>query len=281
VEKAQIVCFGLGKRMRPRVERVLLRRRVLSHVSVGMRYTRDVRAKLLPVFTSIAIALGCGDGVGRPIVEREASGSAAGAAGAAGAPGGAGSSAGLGGAGNGGYGALPALGGRDWRGPEGDGRGPRPPEVHCEGIDEWPEESARLEQVVFGYLNYARDYALPCGTGAGVKVPPVAMKRELQCAARLHSRDMFDNGFFGHQGSDGSTIDERIQRAGYPAYSISDETIADERSRPGEEPMVPYAAVQALIETGGSECAPLVDGRFDSVGIGFFGGLWTLDFAGP
>jgi uncharacterized protein YkwD len=107
------------------------------------------------------------------------------------------------------------------------------------------------------------------------------MKRELQCAARLHSRDMFENDFLGHQGSDGSTQDERMRRAGYSNFSIAGETIADERNWTGEGQMVPYRALEMLFETGGSECAPLVDGRFDSVGIGVLGGLWTLDFAGP
>jgi hypothetical protein len=238
-----------------------------------MRYTRPVRVRLFPFLTSVAAALGCGDGIGRPIVESEPSLSASGSAGVAGAAGG------FGGAGSGAYGGgLPAFGGRGWRDWEDEGREP-PPDIRCEGIDEWPEDSAWMEQNVLGFLNYARDYGLPCGTGTEARVPRVVMKRELQCAARQHSRDMFENYFFGHVGSDGLDPDERMRRAGYTDFAVSGETIA-ESDWTGEE-MVPYRALEALLAMGGSECAHLVDPRFDSVGIGFLGGLWTLDFAGP
>jgi hypothetical protein len=238
---------------------------------------------------SVATAFGCGDGIGRPIVEEESSASAAGAPGTAGSigaagaatGGAAGASAASAGAGSGAYGGLPAFGGHGSDGPEGEGRGERRPDLRCDGIDEWSEDSARREGFLFDLLNAAREYGVACGsgTGTGAAVPRVTMRSELQCAARLHARDMYENAFFGHIGSDGLGPDERMRRAGYSDFGVAGETIV-ESAWAGEE-MVPYRTLDPVFEMGGSECAHLVDPRFDSVGIGFFGDLWTLDFAGP
>ena len=46
-------------------------------------------------------------------------------------------------------------------------------------------------------------------------VPPVAMTAQLMAAARVHSLDMFDNQYQGHDGTDSSTPGTRITAQGY------------------------------------------------------------------
>ena len=53
------------------------------------------------------------------------------------------------------------------------------------------------------------DYALIAA------VPPVSINARLTDAARKHSRDMFENNFQGHDGTDGSNPGTRITAAGY------------------------------------------------------------------
>lgn len=48
-------------------------------------------------------------------------------------------------------------------------------------------------------------------------LPPLTYNRRLGQAAAGHACDMQRNGFFAHQGSDGSTAHRRIQRAGVRA----------------------------------------------------------------
>jgi uncharacterized protein YkwD len=51
---------------------------------------------------------------------------------------------------------------------------------------------------------------------------PVALNRHLNLAAQAHSKDMNDNGFFSHTGSDGSNFTTRVQRAGYPGSALGE-----------------------------------------------------------
>jgi hypothetical protein len=53
-------------------------------------------------------------------------------------------------------------------------------------------------------------------------VPPLAMNAQLLAAARLHSGDMFTNQFQGHNGSNGSTLDQRASAQGYNWSSLAE-----------------------------------------------------------
>jgi uncharacterized protein YkwD len=51
-------------------------------------------------------------------------------------------------------------------------------------------------------------------------LPALAVNAQLAAAAQGHSIDMACHGFIGHNGSDGSTVHERVVAAGYnPSYS--------------------------------------------------------------
>jgi uncharacterized protein YkwD len=154
-----------------------------------------------------------------------------------------------------------------------------PPGEYCAGVAEWADESRAGEQLFLELLNAAREYGYSCTAGAaGVAVAPVIMKPELRCAARLHSQDMAERGYFGHVNPNNVGPEDRIRSAGYTNFRTAGESITRGQAPDGG---LPFQALEALLSTGGSECQNLVDGGFDSVGIGNFGDLWTLDFAGP
>jgi uncharacterized protein YkwD len=221
-----------------------------------------------------ATSFGCGDGVGHPIVERDPEAPEPPASG-----GGGGSWDG--GSGSGSRGGFP-VGGRGFVWGGSSGNDDVPPGEYCESVADSSDESRAGEQLFLELLNTAREYGFSCTTGAEgvpVPVPPVLMKPELRCAARLHSRDMAERGFFDHVNPNGVGPEDRIRSAGYENFRTAGESIIR-----GEAPAagtVPFQALDALLSTGGSECQNLVDDRFDSVGIGNFGDFWTLDFAGP
>lgn len=48
--------------------------------------------------------------------------------------------------------------------------------------------------------------------------------------ARAHAEDMARNGFFAHQGSDGSTISDRVARAGYGWCRVAENIAQGQRS---------------------------------------------------
>jgi uncharacterized protein YkwD len=54
--------------------------------------------------------------------------------------------------------------------------------------------------------------------------PPLAMNAALMEAARRHSEDMLVNDFQGHDGSDGSTLAQRVTAQGYP-WSVLGENV--------------------------------------------------------
>ena len=57
-------------------------------------------------------------------------------------------------------------------------------------------------------------------------LPPLKLNEALREAARGHARDMAENDFFNHIGSDGSTLVDRINRVNYPNWLYAAENIA-------------------------------------------------------
>jgi len=272
----------------------------------------------------IATTPGCGDGIGKPIVQSSlgASGqvatagtvsagttSVAGTGGAAGSMAGSGATAGnsaagaAGGSGAGAAGVAGAggslveaagggsglIGGPPWGGSAGDWDGrpdfgegggtgmPVPPGEYCASVADWDQSADSAERALLEVLNFARQSGVACEPDPPVTAPPVMMRPELRCAARLHSRDMSQRGFFDHVNPDGVGPEDRMRRAG-SMFGVASESIA--RGEPGPS-MDFYQVLAELIEAGGSDCNNIADPRFNAVGIGVYDGLWTLDFAGP
>ncbi|HVZ38611.1 MAG TPA: CAP domain-containing protein [Candidatus Kapabacteria bacterium] len=82
-------------------------------------------------------------------------------------------------------------------------------------------EGARLASVtdpniLFAYSTYSVDTNKLKSDFAGYPVrPPLAISSKLLTAARLHSQDMSTNNFQGHNGSNGSTLVQRVEAQNY------------------------------------------------------------------
>jgi hypothetical protein len=171
----------------------------------------------------------------------------------------------------GGYGGL---GGEPWMGPPPPGGVPPTPE--CMPVADWDPAAEGAEWALVECLNLARRFGESCdGAPKGPPIPPVFVRPELTCAARLHSRDMSQKNYFDHVNREGVGPEDRMRQAG-AHFRSAGETI-------GGNPVpvdvaYPCDVLFAIVGAGGSECANLVDSSFDSVGIGVYGGLVTLDF---
>jgi uncharacterized protein YkwD len=90
---------------------------------------------------------------------------------------------------------------------------------------------------------------------------PLIWHETLAAAARIHSEDMMRNNFLGHTGSDGSTVRQRIERAGVTnANSWSENCAAGQRS--------PEAVVQSWMNSPGHR-ANILSENSTHLGVGF------------
>ncbi len=142
---------------------------------------------------------------------------------------------------------------------------------------EMDEQSAG--QRVLELVNQARKSRRNCGNTAFNAARPVRWNDSLAEAARRHSEDMARSNFLSHDGSDGSTAAQRVERAGY-RYRITGENIAG-------GPMKPEDVVAGWINSP-THCANLMNPAFTEMGVAFavdrksrMGVYWTQEFGAP
>jgi hypothetical protein len=107
-------------------------------------------------------------------------------------------------------------------------------------------------------------------------LPPLAIDIRLQEAAVSHSEDMANNDFFSHTGSDGSSLIDRLERAGYPWHRAG-ENIAAGLSNPA-------SAVAGWMDSPGHR-ANILNPSYEQLGVGYafessatYRHYWTSDF---
>ncbi len=105
-------------------------------------------------------------------------------------------------------------------------------------------------------------------------LPPYTVDGRLVAAARAHSTDMAEHDFCEHEGSDGSSAAERIERHGYAAR-WSGENIACGDDSPGE-------AVDRWMGSNPHRDNILHE-QYTHIGVGVapggpWGPMWTLNF---
>jgi len=74
-------------------------------------------------------------------------------------------------------------------------------------------------------VNNARSQARDCGMVNYTATTALSWNCTLEAVAVEHSRDMGDNNFFSHMGSDGLSVGDRVTNAGYD-WSAVGENIA-------------------------------------------------------
>jgi uncharacterized protein YkwD len=137
----------------------------------------------------------------------------------------------------------------------------------CKDVDEPAYQIHEFERRVFELTNLEREKQ---------GLPPFLWHNTLAHAAREHSRDMSETGVLTHTGSDGSTIRERIERAG-----ITDATSWSEVASRGRR--TPEAVVEAWMASDGHR-GNLLHPTRTHTGVGFIEGTgnltywWTMKF---
>ena len=126
-----------------------------------------------------------------------------------------------------------------------------------------------------GYINEMLSLINSARADAGV--PAVSLNSQLSAAAQGHSVDMACNNFLDHAGSNGSTIGQRINAAGYsPSYYVE---------------IIAIGAPQEAVSQWSNNALhwnAVRDPKATEIGIGYayssdsdYGGYFTVDLASP
>jgi uncharacterized protein YkwD len=150
------------------------------------------------------------------------------------------------------------------------------------GGDDAPCGPSAEEQAMLDAVNAFRAQARTCGSrGSFPSVAPLTWRCELKSAALAHSRDMANNNFFNHTGSDGRSAGDRMTSAGY-RWSAWGENIAAGIPLSGVS-----AVMQAWIDSPG-HCANLMGSIFTNFGAAKYSDYssaydvyWTQVFGRP
>lgn len=133
-----------------------------------------------------------------------------------------------------------------------------------EGIAQESLESSMLEEV-----NKLRRFGCKCGEDFMPPVPALVWNRKLELAAGRHAKDMYVNDLSGHTGSNGSSPDDRILKAGYQ-WSMCGENVAYGF----------YSVKEVVNAWKGSpgHCRNMMDAGFREMGAAKKGTYWVQDF---
>jgi uncharacterized protein YkwD len=150
-----------------------------------------------------------------------------------------------------------------------------PADVDCGGS--WDVGATQFEADVLAIVNQRRAEGANCGGKPMPKASGLSLNAALTCAARLHSKDMSDRGFFSHNNPDGESPFDRMLSAGY-RHSTAGENIAQGQSTPEQ-------VMQTWMDSPG-HCSNIMSGNFVNIGVGYFSGeqrphFWTQTFGSP
>lgn len=147
---------------------------------------------------------------------------------------------------------------------------------YCEPVADWDAELEAWEFEVLEIVNQRRSEGADCRTaGSFGPTGALTMQTQLRCAARAHSLDMAERGFFDHTNPDGDGPGERIAATGYQPATWG-ENIA------GGYPD-PEAVMEGWMGSDG-HCANLMSPDFEHIGVGAYSDgspLWTQVFGSP
>lgn len=98
---------------------------------------------------------------------------------------------------------------------------PWPKTAACEGLDEWPQAWAELEEQTLDRIDALREEGADCGArGKHGPAPSLRRSAALDCAARYHARDMVEREYFRRLDPEGVDEWARVEAAGYEAAVV-------------------------------------------------------------
>jgi uncharacterized protein YkwD len=151
-----------------------------------------------------------------------------------------------------------------------------PASAYCEPVSEWDADASAAEVRVVELVNEVRASGGTCGGQSFAATGSLEMNGALRCAARVHSIDMANRGFFDHINPEGESPGDRIQQAGY-SYFTAGENIAAGQTSPEE-------VVAGWLDSPG-HCMNILSPDFAEIGVGYvfapqsaFPHYWTQTF---
>lgn len=121
-------------------------------------------------------------------------------------------------------------------------------------------QAAEVQARVLALVNEARARTQRCGSQAFAAAPPLRLNPTLYAIATAHAADMARHSYFSHTGRDGSTVDGRATRAGYPWRAIGENIAAGQ--------VTADTVVQGWINSPG-HCANIMSPAFREMGAAF------------
>jgi uncharacterized protein YkwD len=121
-------------------------------------------------------------------------------------------------------------------------------------------QAAEVQSRVLALVNEARARPQRCGSQAFAAAPPLRLNPTLAGVATAHAADMARYSYFSHTGRDGSNVDGRATRAGYPWRAIGENIAAGQ--------MTADTVVQGWINSPG-HCANIMSPAFSEMGAAF------------
>src|SRR5690606_34420347 len=158
---------------------------------------------------------------------------------------------------------------------DGDTQDPSPADpATCADTSDWDPDWIAKEEAILDLVNEARAEGAVCGGQVFAPTQALVMDPALQCAARLHSKDMNDREFFSHDNPSGEDPWERIEDAGF-AGNPTGENIAGGNA----------TAEETMEQWMGSDghCSNIMAPGSAFIGVGYYPGgewnhLWTQTF---
>jgi uncharacterized protein YkwD len=142
-------------------------------------------------------------------------------------------------------------------------------------LGDWREAGREVLKLV----NAARSNARRCGSERYQPAPALRWNEKLGTAALKHSRDIAEHDYFGHRGSDASTVEGRANQEGYAWRSIGENVAAGQGS--------PEQVVKGWLSSPG-HCANIMNDRFTEMGAAYANDsksaaiiYWTQVFGKP
>jgi uncharacterized protein YkwD len=121
-------------------------------------------------------------------------------------------------------------------------------------------DRAILNDRILDLTNRARARTQHCGTRKYPSAAPLSASAVLDQVARAHAEDMAARHLLTHAGHDGSSVRERVTRAGYASPAVA-ENIAD--GQPDA-----FIIVRDWLESP-EQCMNLMDPQYSQMGVGY------------
>jgi uncharacterized protein YkwD len=143
----------------------------------------------------------------------------------------------------------------------------------CNKTDSFIEEkSVSVNEDFLKLVNKARSEGRKCGTQYFAPTSPVSWNSDLEKAAYLHSKDMFENKYFSHVSKNGVEPSTRILAQNYLFKSFAENIYAASGFSPTPEEII----IQWV--NSPTHCANIMTPNFKDMGIGGYQNHWTQLF---